>query len=95
VTTAFDKRVISVAPGSSRAYDNDEWHDEIVVVERGEIELESAAGDRRVFDTGDVLCLSGLSLRALRNRGREDSVLVAVSRRLGPTDCFPAGPSSQ
>lgn len=84
---AFEKRVIAIPPASSRAYDEGEWHDEIVVVERGEIELESASGNRRTFEAGDVLWLAGLPLRALHNRGREDVVLVAVSRRLrGPTD---------
>ncbi len=78
---AFEKRVIAIAPGDRRAYDEAEWRDALVVIERGEIELESTAGDRRRFGRGDVLCLAGLPLRALRNRGREDAVLVAVSRR--------------
>ena len=83
---AFEKRVISVASGGSRAYDEGAWRDAIVVVERGEIELESTSGNRRTFEAGDVLWLAGLQLRALRNRGREDVVLVAISRRLAPTD---------
>ncbi len=78
---AFEKRVIVVEPGDRRAYDEAEWRDAIVVVERGEIEIESASGIRRTFEVGDVLCLDGLPLRALHNRSREDAVLVAVSRR--------------
>ena len=84
--SAFEKRVVSIAPGSSRAYDGGEWRDALVVVERGEIELESTAGDRRTFEAGAVLFLVGLPLRALHNRAREDAVLVAVSRRHPPTD---------
>lgn len=92
---AFEKRVIVVAPESLRDYDEAEWRDALVVVERGEIELESAAKHRRTFEAGDVLCLAELPLRALHNRGGETAVLVAVSRRHPPTDEFRAGPSSQ
>ena len=60
---AFEKRVVLVSPGSSRAYDVGEWHDAIVVVERGKIEFESASGHRRNFVAGDVLCFDGSSLR--------------------------------
>lgn len=86
IDPAFEKRVIAVAPGSSRAYDEGEWRDALIVVERGEIELESVAGRRRRFGWGDVLWLAGLPLRALHNRGREDAVLIAVSRCRGPTN---------
>jgi hypothetical protein len=52
-----------------------------VVVACGEIELESVGGDSCRFGRGSVLCLVGLPLRALRSRGTEPAVLVAVSRR--------------
>lgn len=83
---AFEKRAVVVAAGRSRAYEEAEWRDALVVVERGEIELESAAKHRRTFEAGDVLCLAELPLRALHNRGGETAVLVAVSRRRPPTD---------
>jgi len=75
-------RVVAVAPGHARAYDDAEWRDAIVVVEGGEIELEWLGGSRRRFGHGEVLWLDGLRLRALRNRGRDPAVLVAVSRRV-------------
>lgn len=78
--------MISVAPGGSRAYDGGEWHDAPVVVERGEVEVESLAGHRRAFGAGDVLCLAGLPLYALHNREKEAVLLVAVSRRPPTTD---------
>lgn len=84
--STFERREIVVAAGRSRAYDEDDWRDAIVVVERGEIELETTAGARRCFGRGDVLCLAGLPLRALRNRGEKTAVLVAVSRGHPPTD---------
>lgn len=84
---AFEKRVIVVAPGDTRTYDEAEWRDALVVVEQGEIDLETTAGGGRRFGSGDVLCLTGLPLRALHNRGKKNVVLIAVSRRFfGPTD---------
>ena len=78
---SFQLRVVAVAPGSERAYVEAEWRDALVVVERGEIEVECLGGARRWFRCGDVLWLTGLPLRALHNSGHEPAVLVAVSRR--------------
>ena len=77
---AFELRVIAVPPGGRRAFDEAEWRDSIVVVERGEIELECLGGSRGRFGRGDVLWLTGLPICALDNRGGEPAVLVAVSR---------------
>jgi hypothetical protein len=78
---AFIMRAVTLTPGSERAYDTREWGDAIVAVARGEIELEWPSGASRRFGQGALLCLKGLSLRALRNCGRDLAVLVAVSRR--------------
>jgi quercetin dioxygenase-like cupin family protein len=78
---AFVLWAIAVAPGCERPYDEAEWRDAIVSIACGEIELESSSGRRRRVRTGDVLWLTGLPLRALRNDGAEPAVLVAVSRR--------------
>jgi len=77
----FELRVVTVAPGHQRAYDQAEWRDALVIVERGEIDLECLGGSWQRFGRGDVLWLDGLPLRQLHNRGREPAVLVAVSRR--------------
>jgi hypothetical protein len=79
--SAFVLRAVAVAPGSERAYREDEWRDALVVVKRGEIELESVSGATHRFTRGDLLWLTGLPLRALHNRGSEPTLLVAVSRR--------------
>jgi quercetin dioxygenase-like cupin family protein len=79
--SGFKIRVVVVDPGDTRAYQESDWRDALVVVERGEIQLVASGGGRRDFATGDVLCLVGLSLRALHNAGPEPAVLVAVSRR--------------
>ena len=78
---AFELRAISLAPGAERAYDAEEWRDALVVVERGEIELEPIAGGRTHLGPGAVLWLFGLPLRALHNRGTEPAIVVAVARR--------------
>jgi hypothetical protein len=75
------RRVLLVAPGGERAYDPAEWRGALVVVEHGEIELVTHAGERARFARGDVLVLSGLPLRALHNRGTEPAVLASMTRR--------------
>jgi hypothetical protein len=77
----FVRRTIVVAAGAARPADEREWRDAIVVVDRGEIELECVAGGRRRFAAGAVLWLTGIDLRMLHNRGAEPAVLVAVTRR--------------
>ena len=52
-----------------------------MVVKRGEVDIECRAGGRMRFVAGDMLWLTGLPLRALKNEGPEPVVLVSVSRR--------------
>ena len=78
---AFQACEITVAPGHKRAYNETEWRDALVVLERGEIELECVGGASQSLQRGAVVWLTGLPLRALHNHGKEDAVLVAVSRR--------------
>ena len=93
VPPSFDARRVVVDPGAARLYDEAEWLDAVVVVERGEIELECSLGGRRRFRAGDVLWLAGLSLRALHCSGSGPAVLLAVSRPA--TDEFSAAPPSE
>jgi hypothetical protein len=79
--SGFVLRAVAVAPGSERAFDEGEWRDALVVVKRGEVELEYVSGLSHRFRSGDLLWLTGLRLRALHNRGGEPVLLVAVSRR--------------
>jgi hypothetical protein len=78
---SFERRVIVLPPGHTRAYNPAEWGGALVVVEQGQVELESMDGNCRTFVSGDVLWLDGLPLRALHNHGRVAAVLAAVSRR--------------
>ena len=78
--SAFKIRVVVVDVGATRPYQESDWRDALVVVERGAIQVVTSGGRRRGFSRGDVLCLVGLAIRALQNRGPEPAVLVAVSR---------------
>ena len=78
----FEVRVVTVDPGSARPYREADWRDALVLVRSGEIELEGLGGWRRAFASGAVLCLDGLQLRRLRNRGEEPVFLVAVAREI-------------
>jgi len=77
----FVRTVVELAPGEVRPYDAAEWHGALVVVERGEVELQRASGAGLRLRRGAVLCLAGLGLRALHNPGAVPTVLVAVHRR--------------
>jgi CRP-like cAMP-binding protein len=76
----FEVRAVEVEAGGHRIYHEGEWSDALVVVGRGEIELESLGGATLSFRRGALLWLEGLPLRALHNRGREPALLLAVSR---------------
>jgi hypothetical protein len=77
----FSLKETIMAPGEVRPYDDFEWCDALVVIERGAIELVSVHGSRRRLEEGAVLWLSGLPLRELHNPKSEPVVLVAVTRR--------------
>ena len=76
----FRLRTTVVAPGAECPYRDDDWAGALVVVERGEIDLECRDGSRVRFVAGDVLWLAALPLTALRNRGEETALLAAVTR---------------
>ena len=78
--TAFTVRRYVVPPRSERAYAPADWHDALVVVESGAIELEAMNGMSRTFVKGDVTTLARTPLRVLRNRNPVAAVLVATSR---------------
>ena len=77
----FRLATLELAPGGTRPYEAGEWADALVLVARGEVELECRDGGRRRFGRGEALWLSGLPLRALHNPAAEPAVVVAVSRR--------------
>jgi hypothetical protein len=63
------------------AYDEAEWRDALVIVERGSIDIESHSGRRLRLEAGTLFSLTHLSVKALYNVGEEPLVLIAISRR--------------
>src|SRR6476469_5626032 len=83
--TRFQRRVVELAPGSSRPYKQSEWDDALVIVTQGEIELEGLSGRRWHFPRGAILWLTDLPLSALHNPGRQPAQLTTVSRPITST----------
>jgi quercetin dioxygenase-like cupin family protein len=77
----FGTRVVELDPNCVLLYDAASWHDALVFVTDGEIEVECAAGECERFSRGAILCLAPLSVRWLRNTGQVPARLVAISRR--------------
>ena len=80
IQAGFSVREIPVGPLEECVYDEADWRDALVIVERGTIELEWVHGARRQFVEGDPLSLSPLGLKLLRNPGPVPAVLSATSR---------------
>jgi quercetin dioxygenase-like cupin family protein len=80
VTPGFECRAVTVEPGGDRIYHEAEWRDALVLVARGEIELEWHDGRRYRLASGEIFWLAGLPLRRIRNDRAETARLVAISR---------------
>jgi quercetin dioxygenase-like cupin family protein len=76
----FGTRVVELAPNCVLLYEAASWHDALVLVTDGEIEVECAGGERERFSRGAILCLAPLSVRWLRNTGPAPARLVAIWR---------------
>lgn len=77
----FRRAVLRIDPGDRRPYRPSDWADSLVVIETGELDLETASGVRHTCRAGDVLWLAGLPLRSLVNRGAVPVVITVVRRR--------------
>jgi quercetin dioxygenase-like cupin family protein len=77
----FECRAVTVDRGGDRVYHDREWRDALVVMARGEVELEWRDGRRQRLANGAVFWLAGLPLRRIHNCGDEAAQLVAISRR--------------
>jgi hypothetical protein len=91
VPEGFSRSVLRVAPGIELEVDPGGLPDAIVVVERGELELECRSGTRRRFGCGSMIPLARLPVVSLRSVGPDPLVLVAVSRGAwrGTDEFFP------
>ena len=84
VRRRFVIRHMTITAGTALAVEAADWRDAIVVVERGPLEVECLDGIRTTFMTGAMLCLDGLSMGTLCNRGPEPVQLFALSRARPP-----------
>jgi hypothetical protein len=82
-TAGFERWRTVLRAGERRPTTAAEWAGAIVYVERGVVEVGCVAGASRAFAAGDMLCLSVLPLRELRNPGPAEARLVAIRRRDG------------
>ena len=71
---------ITLPAGETHEFVPEEWADTLVVVERGELEIECGSGRHARFPSGSVLTFAGLPIRFLHNRRSEPVVLSAVKR---------------
>jgi hypothetical protein len=71
---------VILQPGDALEWQPPEWADALIVVERGELEVELCSGTRAWFREGAILVLAGLSVRQLRNPSGKTLVLSALSR---------------
>jgi hypothetical protein len=77
---AFRRRTVTIPAQATVPFVEQDWHDALVLIQRGAVDLCCARGGRRRFAKGAVLFLDGLGLTALHNPGVEDVELVALSR---------------
>ena len=80
IPDGFGVRRITVPPGTERRTVADEWHDAIVILERGAIEVVEPSGGRRTFTPGDMLCLQWVACERIVNVGSVDAELIAIHR---------------
>jgi hypothetical protein len=76
----FRLRTLTLQPCDAIDYRGADWVDALVVVERGELEIECSSGARAWFQEGAILVLADLTVGCLRNSGSGPLVLSAISR---------------
>jgi len=79
---AFRRRAVTIPAHTTVPFVAEEWRDALVLIERGAVDLLCVRGGRRRFTQGAVLFFEGLALTALHNPGVDETVLVALSRRI-------------
>jgi hypothetical protein len=77
----FEARRTTLAPGTAIASTAGEWLDELVILERGTLDVQCDAGTTCRFAAGDVLVLSALPVRSLANPGPREACLLSIRRR--------------
>jgi quercetin dioxygenase-like cupin family protein len=81
--TAFQARVLEIAPLAELEQDARTWDDSIVFVRAGMIDVVCTNGDGARFHRGDILCLAPLSVHAVRNPAETLARLLLITRSTG------------
>jgi hypothetical protein len=78
----FRVRLIMIPPRGERPYRAAEWHNALIRVERGSVDLYSTSGCHLRLSKGATLSLDRLALRTIRNHRATAAVLsvFTVSR---------------
>ena len=76
----FRLRTLTLPQGDALDYQRADWVDTLIVVERGELDIECRSGARATFREGAIVVFAGLAVRRLRNSGSSPLVLSAWSR---------------
>jgi hypothetical protein len=80
IPDSFPVTRLTIPPRSARVTEAELWAESLVVVQRGDVEVESAGGVRETFHPGDVLCLEWVGARVLRNNGADEAEVVSIRR---------------
>lgn len=80
----FRRRTLTLQPADAIDFRPIDWADAIVVVERGELQIECRTGRCATFSQGAVLVFDGMTIRRLCNAGSTPLVLSALSRSCRP-----------
>ena len=84
----FRRRATSITVGRALPYSASAWCDALVLLARGELEVEELSGCRTRFPAGSVLALADQPIAALHSVGSCPALLIAVARRDQPA-CDP------
>ncbi|NUR62935.1 MAG: hypothetical protein HOV87_30420 [Catenulispora sp.] len=76
----FHVQLVILEPGDSVGYQFSDWPDALVVVERGELDVECRSGEHARFGEGAVLAFTALPVRRLHSVGAVALVLSALAR---------------
>ena len=76
----YEIRLLVLEPGREVNYEASAWHDALVEVECGEVELLLRDDRRYRARVGDVLWLNGLGVLRLANPGTSPAALVSLTR---------------
>lgn len=75
----FRLRTLILEPRDAIDYQPTDWATALVIVERGQLQIECRTGAQARFQEGAILAFAGLEIRRLRNPSSTPLVLSALS----------------